>query len=111
MGYGRVRRPRPKATPDPAPSLDKKGVLKNAAPAVVRLITSIASRFGVIVSEQVAAKAVPVVGAAGGSIINVLFMNHFQDMARGHFIVKRLERRYGTEGVQAAYNQLAVPMT
>jgi len=76
----------------------------------VRLITSIASRFGIIVSEQVAAKAVPIVGAAGGSIINVLFMNHFQEMARGHFIVKRLERKYGTQRVEAAYNQLAVPV-
>jgi hypothetical protein len=54
---------------------------------------------------------VPIVGAAGGSIINVLFMNHFQEMARGHFIVKRLERKYGTERVRAAYNQLAVPLT
>jgi hypothetical protein len=56
-----------------------------------------------VVSEQVAAKAVPVVGAVGGSIVNVLFMNHFQDMARGHFIVKRLEAKYGPETVKGVY--------
>ncbi len=110
-GYWAVRAALAKAVSEAAAYLAEKGVLEKTAPAVVRLITTIASRFGVIVSEQVAAKAVPIVGAAGGSIINVLFMNHFQDMARGHFIVKHLERKYGTELVQTAYNQLAVPLT
>jgi hypothetical protein len=63
----------------------------------------------VVVSEQAAAKAVPVVGAAGGAVINVLFMDHFQDMARGHFIVRRLEARYGSSIVQRAYESLAIP--
>jgi hypothetical protein len=72
-------------------------------------VTAVASRFGVVVSEQTAAKAVPVVGAAGGAVINVLFMNHFQDMARGHFIVKRLERTYGMDLVRAAYERIPVP--
>jgi hypothetical protein len=75
----------------------------------LRLVTSIASRFGVVVSEQVAAKAVPVVGAAGGAVVNVLFMNHFQDMARGHFIVRRLEAKYGSDIVRRAYASLAIP--
>ena len=51
----------------------------------------------------------PVVGAAGGAVINVLFMDHFQDMARGHFIVKRLEAKYGSEIVRRAYEPLAIP--
>jgi len=109
--YWAVRAALAKAISEAASYLAEKGILEKSAPAVVRLISSIASRFGVIVSEQVAAKAIPIVGAAGGSIINVLFMNHFQDMARGHFIVKRLERKYGSEVVQETYNQLAVPMS
>jgi EcsC protein family len=63
----------------------------------------------VTVSEQVAAKAIPILGAAGGSLVNVLFMDHFQNMARGHFIVKRLEKKYGIEGVREAYDSIAVP--
>jgi hypothetical protein len=43
---------------------------------------------------------------AAGSTINVLFMNHFQNMARGHFIVKRLEKRHGTELIEAVYNSV-----
>jgi len=49
------------------------------------------------------------VGAAGGAIINILFIDHFQDMARGHFIVRRLERRYGAEAVREAYSGILTP--
>ncbi|UTW12556.1 hypothetical protein [Marinobacterium rhizophilum] len=36
-----------------------------------------------------------------GALINSLFNGHFQDIARGHFTVRRLERVYGPEQVQA----------
>jgi hypothetical protein len=109
-GYWAVRAALAKAVSEAASYLAEKSMLEKSAPVVVRLISSIASRFGVIVSEQVAAKAIPVIGAAGGSIVNVLFMNHFQDMARGHFVVRRLEHRHGTEVVRAAYQRIATPM-
>ena len=70
---------------------------------LVRLLTLIARRFSIVVTEQLAAKAIPVVGAALGAGINVLFMDHFQGMARAHFTVRRLERRYGTQAVRLAY--------
>jgi EcsC protein family len=109
-GYWAVRAALARAVSEAASYLAEKGVLEKSAPAIVRLVGSIASRFGVVVSEQVAAKAVPVIGAAGGSIVNVLFMGHFQEMARGHFIVRRLEQRYGTLVVKEAYERLAVPI-
>ena len=90
--------------------LAQKGASEKSAPVLLRLVTAVASRFGVVVSEEVAAKAVPVVGAASGSLINVLFIDHFQDMARGHFIVKRLEQRHGMAMVREAYQSLAMPM-
>jgi hypothetical protein len=49
---------------------------------------------------------VPILGAAGGAFINVLFIKHFQDLARGHFIVRRLEAQYGQAAVRAAYMQI-----
>jgi hypothetical protein len=72
----------------------------------VRLAAQIASRFGVVVSQKVAAQAVPVVGAIGGAAVNAAFMNHFQAIARGHFTVRRLERAYGKAPVQVAYDDL-----
>ena len=81
-------------------------VEKAAPPALMHLITLVAKRFGLQISEKAAAQAVPALGAAGGAIINTLFIDHFQDMARGHFIIRRLDRRYGEEAVQAAYEAL-----
>jgi hypothetical protein len=90
--------------------ISRRGLLDRSAPVIVRLMASIASRFGVIVSQQMAAKAVPIIGAAGGSVVNVLFMAHFQDMARGHFIIKRLEKKYGAEFIEALYHSIAIPV-
>jgi hypothetical protein len=109
--YWAVRAALSKAVSEAAAYFAQKGVFEGSAPAVVRLIAAISSRFGIIVSEQLAAKAVPVVGAAGGSIINVLFMSHFQDMARGHFIVKRLEKKYGADRVREVYSTIGVPLS
>lgn len=104
--YWAVRAGLAKTFSEAASYFAKKGVVEQSAPVVARLISTIASRFGVVVSEQVAAKAVPILGAAGGSLVNVLFMNHFQEMARGHFIVKRLEEKYGTALIRRIYQEI-----
>ena len=62
---------------------------------LVRFITQVASRFGVVVTQKVAAQALPVVGALGGAAVNYAFIEHFQEVARGQFTVRRLERVYG----------------
>ncbi len=105
-GYFAVRAALSKAVSDAAEYIARRGIVEEGAPAIVRLIAQIASRFGVQVSEKAAAQAIPVIGAAGGSILNTLFMDHFQDMARGHFIVRRLESRYGREEVMRVYRSL-----
>jgi len=58
------------------------------------------------VSQKIAAQAVAVVGAVGGAAVNLAFIEHFQDVARGHFTVRRLERVYGAEIVRAEYDRL-----
>ena len=88
--------------------LARKGAVERSAPALMRLVASIGSRFGVVISEEVAAKALPVIGAVGGGLINVMFMNHFQQLARGHFIVLRLEKIHGQVAVKTQYESLEV---
>lgn len=83
------------------------GFTTHGAPAVVAVVARIAARFSVTVSEKLATQAVPVVGAVGGATLNALFIGHFQSMARGHFIVRRLEREHGAEAVRAAYDALS----
>ncbi len=104
--YWAVRAALAKAVSEAAAYIADKAIVEESAPALLRLVTAIASRFGVVVSEQAAAKAIPIIGAAGGATINVLFMSHFQDMARGHFIVRRLEARYGTDLIRQIYDTL-----
>ena len=48
----------------------------------------------------------PVIGVLGGATINLLFAYHFQNVARGHFIVRRLERKYRKEEVQKEYMKI-----
>ena len=83
------------------------GIAEEGAPAIVQLIAKVASRFSVAVSEKFAAQSVPIIGAAGGAAINLVFINHFQDMARGHFTVRRLERKYGADVIQSEYERIA----
>jgi EcsC family protein len=84
-----------------------KGTASGSGSALTRLISKIASRFGIAVSEKAAAQAVPIVGAIGGGLINALFMDHFQNTAEAHFCVRQLERVYGTEAVRSEYERLA----
>jgi hypothetical protein len=85
----------------------EQGFAEEGAPILVRLISKIAARYSTVVTEQAVAKAVPLVGAASGGVINLLFLNHFQSMARGHFIIQRLESKYGNELVQEKYADIA----
>jgi len=84
----------------------ERGLLEEGAPIVARMAAQLASRFGIVVSQKVAAQAVPIIGALGGAAVNAAFMAHFQSIARAHFCVRRLERQYGRILVQAAYEQL-----
>ena len=102
-GYYAARIALAKAMSDATIYLAKVGVASEGAPAIVRLIAQIAAKFNLQVSQKAAAMMVPIVGAAGGALVNTLFINHFQDMARGHFTVRRLERVYGADVVGAAY--------
>ncbi len=83
------------------------GVAAEGAPVLVRLVAQISSRFGIVVSEKLAAQAVPIVGAAGGAAINYAFADYFQSLATGHFTVRRLERTYGEAVVRAEYARYA----
>jgi hypothetical protein len=107
-GYWVVRGALAKAVSEAAAYIAEKGLAEKGAPPLVRLVTTIASRFSIVVTEEVAAKAVPVIGAVAGGLINLVFMHHFQEMARGHFIVKRLEKKHGTKRVEQAYRQLEI---
>lgn len=105
-GYFAVRTALARAVSEASGYLARQAVADELPPALVRLITLIAARFQVQVTEKAAAVLVPVAGAIGGGAINLLFIDHFQDMSRGHFTVRRLERKYGEQLVRKEYEAL-----
>ncbi|MCK6410387.1 MAG: EcsC family protein [Thauera sp.] len=84
----------------------QKGLSSESAPALARLITLVAARYKVQLTQKAAGMLVPGIGAVAGATINLMFMNHFQDVSRGHFTMRRLERRYGEDAVRAAWQAM-----
>ncbi len=106
MGYYATRTMLARSVTEAARYVAERGIVEEGAPALVQLIAKIAARFKVPVSAKFAAQSLPAIGAAGGAAINLVFINHFQDMARGHFTVRRLERKYGAEVIRDEYARL-----
>lgn len=76
-------------------------------PAFIELTRAIAARFGVVITDKTAAQMVPIAGSLTGAMLNLIFLRHYQDVARGHFIVRRLERKHGIEHIKQEYQRLA----
>ena len=105
-GYYAVRTLLAKSVSETTKFIVEKGLTEEGAPILVKLIANISQRFGIQITEKAAAQAIPAIGAAGGAIINTIFIDHFQDMAKGHFIVRKLERVYGKEIIKNLYEEL-----
>jgi hypothetical protein len=77
--------------------------MNSTEPADIRaasLISETVSRFGLVVSDKVAA------GALGGATVNIVFMDHFQRVAHAHFTLRTLERAYGSAHIRERYTEL-----
>lgn len=105
-GYFAVRSVLATAIREAAQHLATHGFAKEAAPPLLRFLAEIGTRFGIQVTEKAMAQALPIIGAAGGALLNTLFIDHFQTIARGHFVIRRLERTYGEEAVKTVYDSL-----
>lgn len=106
LGYFAVRAGLAKQIKDASRHIVQHGLRDRSAPPLVKLLSTISQRFGVVVSEKLAAQAVPVIGAVGGALINSFFIDHYQDLARAHFTIRRLERRYSPDLVRRAYKEV-----
>jgi len=105
-GYFAIRAVLGRTVSESARFIMERGLVDETAPILLRLIAQVAARFGLVVSEKLAAQAIPVLGAFGGAAVNLAFTEHFQNLARGHFTVRRLERAHGAETVRFDYERL-----
>ncbi|KWK69803.1 peptidase [Burkholderia ubonensis] len=106
LGYFVLRGALAQAISKASSDITSKGVGAHGSAALFRLVQTVASRFSVQVTEQMAAKSIPAIGAVLGATVNTLFIDHFQQMAHGHFTVRRLERKYGAAAIEAAYQAI-----
>lgn len=83
--------------------LIERGLTSASAPLVNRLFTEATGRLGFALSERLAVSAMPVVGAAAGGFISLMFARHFQNVATAHFTIRKLERMYGVEVIRRHY--------
>ncbi|MEP7194973.1 MAG: EcsC family protein [Saprospiraceae bacterium] len=106
-GYFIVRSILAKSVSEASEFLLSRTLTEEGAPFLIKFVSSISQRFGIQITEKAAAQALPIIGAIGGATINTIFIDHFQTMAKGHFIVRRLEREYGKEIVRNKYESLS----
>lgn len=107
-GYYVTRALLTKSMAEAAEFIARKGIIEEGAPVLVRFFAAISGRFGIQMSKKVAAQAVPVVGALSGAALNTIFIDHFQDMAKGHFMIRKLERLHGKELIKELYEGFEV---
>ena len=91
-----------------ADTLVHKGTAHSSSALMHRALSHIVARFTAVVSQKLALQGVAIIGAVGGAVVNLAFIEQYYGLARGHFTVRRLERVYGAEAVRAEYDQLKV---
>jgi hypothetical protein len=84
--------------------IDRK-VLEREAPQMIRLITYVADRLGVVVTQKELGILVPIAGAVLNSSINLAFQRVGHQTAKDYFRRLLLEERYGEELVAYAISQ------
>ncbi len=105
-GYFAMRSAMARTVAEAARLAATRGFADGGAPAFVRVLAQIGARFGMVVSQKVAAGAMPILGAIGGAAVNAAFIEHFRSVARAHFTVRRLEREHGPEPVRELYGEI-----
>ncbi len=72
-------------------------------PALHKLLAKIVPGFASVLSQKLAAQAVPVLGAVTGAALNAAFLTHYRELAHIRFGLLRLSILHGAVPVRAAF--------
>lgn len=82
-------------------------------PALHKLLAKVAPKFATVLSQKLAAQAVPVLGAVSGAALNAAFLTHYRELAHIRFGLLRLSMLHGAARVRADFEaelaQLRLP--
>jgi hypothetical protein len=76
-----------------------------SGPAVHKLLAKIVPKFAAVLSQKLAAQAVPVLGAVTGAGLNAAFLTHYRELAHIRFALLRLTVLHGAEPVRMAFEK------
>lgn len=74
-------------------------------PALHKLLAKIVPGFASVLSQKLAAQAVPVLGAVTGAALNAAFLTHYRELAHIRFGLLRLTVLHGAEPVRMRFEQ------
>ncbi|MCX6108817.1 MAG: EcsC family protein [Proteobacteria bacterium] len=77
------------------------------APRLLEFMSILSRRMNFVVSEKFLAQGLPIIGAAGGAMLNGLFNDYYSNVAYYVFGLRRLELLYGPEAIRQAYEDAA----
>jgi hypothetical protein len=80
-------------------------MLEREAPQMIRLITAVAERLGVTVTQKELGVLIPIAGAVLNGSINMAFQQVSHQTSKDYFRRLLLEERYGEERVQRAISR------
>jgi len=74
-------------------------------PALHKLLAKVVPGFAAVLSQKLAAQAVPVLGALTGAALNAAFLTHYRELAHIRFGLLRLTVLHGAAPVRAAFER------
>ncbi len=78
--------------------------------AVQKLLATVAPALAGVLARALAAKAVPVLGAAAGAAVNAAYLGYYRESARVRFALLRLASRHGAARIAADFAEAARPL-
>ena len=79
---------------------------KSLKEVLPKLIVDVSRKFSVDVAAKISSQAVPFIGAATGASLNLMFVRYYNEKAKAHFTIRRLERAYGAAAIRSEYERL-----
>lgn len=74
--------------------------------AVNTLISRVAPKVAAVLSQKLAAQAVPVLGAVAGAGTNYAFVNYYVALAHVHFGLRQMARQHGSDAVLDEFHRV-----
>lgn len=107
-GYFAAREALAASSERAADYLSNSFMVDDASPELDDYVTVVAARFRRQLETHAAAEVALDIGTHYSSAVKLLLIDHFLDIARGHFVVRRLERLYSAHEVRTTYERIRV---